>query len=335
VAPAGAAAPSFKVTPFRQLVEGQSVQVKGKNYAPDANLVVVECKAGSPSADLCDQSTAVLQQAGSNGKFTVAVLVQHLLSTTSGPADCSSDSCVINVGVADNFAATASSVDISFAHPAKTPTKGAITVPWSTPAGGTALVSATGFAANAKLSLALCTVAPASPADCTTPVAFYANSAGAGSASIVAPSTISTANTPSTDCTVFNSCEFGVWDVRSFFPTVARAFDVVAPTEPGTLTVSQTSGLHDGDTVTVSGTNWDAGKIVRIYECNGTSSSSNCNNLVKVTPGDGGTFVQSYSVKSVMSTGQAVNCLTGPCYIVLLRGISDIPIWAAQKITFA
>src|SRR6201999_1001257 len=102
--------------------------------------------------------------------------------------------------------------------------------------------------------------------DCELPNIAYADADGTASLQVHIPSSLETAGGATIDCTVGGACELAAWDARDF-STLATAPLRIAPEVPGTLTVTPSTGLHDGDSVTLTGSGWPADQYLELDEC--------------------------------------------------------------------
>ena len=149
-APASAS-PGLSVTPSSGLADGQSVSVYGTGFAADAtNINVVQCQAGSTSANSCNIAGGqFFQHTNGSGALTVSITVK----ASFGSVNCTKVTCMIvaHAGTDPNSGDTAM-MNISFgaaatsSTPAGTPTLsgGATATSGSTPGSGVEATSATG-----------------------------------------------------------------------------------------------------------------------------------------------------------------------------------------------
>jgi Neocarzinostatin family len=169
--------------------------------------------------------------------------------------------------------------------------------------------------------------------DCNSPVFVTTDGSGAFDSFFDAPSTLLTQNNASIDCTVDGACVYAAWDFRDFASTLTTAPIRIAPEIAGSLTVSPSIGLHDGDQVTVSGSGWPADQFMSFAECDGTDSSANCSNFDSELTDSNGTFSFPMTVNSVADFG-ALDCETGPCWIVATWFANQSNVTAVQPISF-
>jgi LPXTG-motif cell wall-anchored protein len=154
---------------------------------------------------------------------------------------------------------------------------------------------------------------------------------------------------PSTDCQAApGECTVFAASFEDVFATatVPLEFDPNAPpVPPPTLTVAPSSGLHDGDVVTVTGSGFTPGEQVAMLQCRGgpaDETGGNCDipGTLKYFPVDeSGDLHAAFTVKRLLHTRNFadVDCVTDPngCYLGW-AGISDIQFERGNvPITFA
>jgi hypothetical protein len=334
-APAGAAA-TIVVVPSTGLVRDQVVRVSGSGFAPNAFLVTAECKAGSISASDCDVSTAFNFSADSSGAYATDFRVRTSLSTTNGPIDCTVTDATCGIGVAESsdILGTAVTAPISFAPPAP-PQPGVLHVPPArAPADKALPMSATDFAPYSLIDTALCAADPADANDCGAAIESPADANGGFFFTVFVVKTLVTGNGDTIDCTIDGACVYAAWDTRDFGVSITTAPTRIAPEIAGTVDVTPSMGLRDGQEVTVSGTGWPADLFVALWECDGTGPHATCfNHRSPMTDANGNLLVQ-YAVQTVSPGAPPVDCGTGQCWIVVRWYLSDGSVAATQPISF-
>jgi Neocarzinostatin family len=326
--------PTVTVEPSTNLFDGQIVHVSGL-FMPQSTVVAVECKNRPDTLNFCDQSTAAFTQTDIRGAYATDMPVRRTLRTSHGTVDCArhADTCVMIVFAFSDPAGGFGQAAISFAPPGP-PARGVITAPMSVPADRTASISLSDFAPYAAIGTNLCAADPANARDCIEPHTVYVDDTGATALALQASETIRTQSKRTIDCTDTGACVYAAWDVRDFAGTLATTPVVIAPKAPGTFGVEPNAGLHDGDSVTAAGSDWPALKTIHLATCDGLSATATCVHgaIAKIRPD--GFFSKDYKVHAVSDDG-SVNCLTGPCWIIAVRYLQGIPVFAAVGITFS
>jgi dienelactone hydrolase len=96
------------LSPSRDLVDGQNLQVTWKGFAPGVSLNVLECSKSPPTAaGDCDLQTAKLLQADPNGFGTLPFQI-HTGTVGSGMCSASHAGCVVVVNEGGSMAASSS-----------------------------------------------------------------------------------------------------------------------------------------------------------------------------------------------------------------------------------
>jgi hypothetical protein len=105
---------------------------------------------------------------------------------------------------------------------------------------------------------------------------------------------------------------------------------------PGSLTVTPSTGLHDGDQVTLSGTGWPASFELEFTECDGPGATALCSNYLYASTDSDGAFSTPYTARSISVGAQYVDCETGPCWIhaAWYPNADATQVLAAQPISF-
>ena len=275
------AAATMTVTPSTGLAAGQVVQVTGSGLPAGAEVAIVECTATATTQAGCDVTNAVLVATDASGAIPTTPFT--LTTGTVGNGTCGTSAadltCVLAIGSLTGT--TLAYQPITFAAPS-TATAPSLTV---TPATGLTngqkvTITGSGFTPGDSLYATECLTTVTSPADCNV--------------STATPITVNTDGTlPSTTFTVVTgtvggaTCGTSAADAAGCVIMVANssegdraaapiAFAVPTPTTPS-VTVSKTSGLKNGQSVTVTGSGFTPGDSVYVIEClKGASGQAGC-----------------------------------------------------------
>jgi hypothetical protein len=90
--------PHVSVTPNTDLVDGQTVTVRGSGYSPSSSLGIVQCPTGADSLDDCDGRTAHSFSADAAGNYVQPLTVQRVIRRSSAgeATDCAvPGSCIV------------------------------------------------------------------------------------------------------------------------------------------------------------------------------------------------------------------------------------------------
>jgi hypothetical protein len=342
-APVGAvttAVTTMTVTPSTDLVPGQIVHVSGTGFAPNLTIAAAECEAGAVAIANCDTGSAVFPVTDANGAYAFDFAVRRSIFLAAGgtTVDCTAaaGACVIGVADTADVPGTGVSAPISFA-PLPPPQRGEITVARDrVDVGSAADVTATGFAAYSTLDTAVCAAGATGDGACAGSQPVSADATGGAEFQLYPPSALVTNDGNSIDCTVDDACAYAVWDARDFATTVATAPVRVSPIVPGTLSVTPSTGLHDGDRVQLAGSGWPGNRSIVFFECDtpAQSPTGHCMNLATALTDTGGTFGTNYTVHTTGDSPAHVDCETGPCWIYALYFADGGPVIASQPISF-
>lgn len=316
---------SVTVSPATNLVDGDEVTVAGSGWTLGANLFVAVCLTGT---DHCGGFLEVLA-ADASGDFSVSGRVRATFSSPDGAprVDCRAESCsVLAVVDLDNRATAPLSFDPS-APLLPSPTISA-TPDFDLVDGQDVTVAGSGFLPGDEWWPAQC---PATATDLSTCIVFGFDHSGVadehGEFAVTVPVQARIAASPPVDCRV-TACVLVAsalfTDVRVDIRTPI-AFDPDAPLAPTPhLAVSPSTGLIDGQVVTVHGTDFDAGEQVLLNECIGLDASVNVcdrDNGTVATAGADGTFERQLSVRPFFTQADGVeaDCPRWGCVIRAYR----------------
>ena len=111
--------PVVKVRPSKHLHDGQTVDVSGSGFGPDASIGLALCKAGPLSYADCDLSGSVIVPADSRGAFATPIAVGAHIETFAGTVDCTTapGACVLGVTNFNDPATEYSLTPLSFDVP--------------------------------------------------------------------------------------------------------------------------------------------------------------------------------------------------------------------------
>lgn len=334
-ATARAAVAKVSVDPSTNLSSEQYVDVTATGFTPDVQLASAECITGATTTNDCDLGSTFFGTSDASGGATFRLRVRAEIVIDAGPVDCTvAGACAVSVGEFFDLAGTAVSAPISFA-PVGPPEGGVLHTPEAPVATFTGIdVKGTSFTPNALIYTDECAAGATSPQDCDIPFPVVANNAGTWHFNMSVPDFLETLG-GEIDCKVHGACVFAAWDVRDFAGTLSTAPINIAPEVAGTLAVSPSSGLHDGDQVTVSGSGWPAELYINLYQCQSPAFDARCGNYANVQTDDDGSFTTQFTVHSVFDQfDQHIDCESGPCYINASWWPEGAVVAVTKKITF-
>ena len=208
--------------------------------------------------------------------------------------------------------------------------------------GDTVTVAGSGFPGNSLVGIIQCRLPTAGVQDCNMSSLAYTNtdSAGTFSTSYTPRRILYVAGSP-TDCAVADACKIGVGDVndQSITADYPIQFDpAIPPPPPPTLVVTPSTDLLNGQTVTVTGTDYPANSMVALIECLDppTTDPFNCSySTATYTMSDGfGSIATPMAVRRIVRfDGTSTDCATaGAC--VILSAVQEIGDGATASIQF-
>lgn len=234
--------PTIEVLVAGPYYDGQSVSTQLFSF-PDGTATVAECAAGSVGADLASSDCTNPQPTTvAGGSASLSYVVHASFAGKSGTVDCTTVSCVL-VGFGAS-GLVAKSPPLMFRLLSLTPSTGLHD-------GDAIAVSAGGLSPNTPYRLAHCVPGAGSvAARCEKPLPAMVTSDANGniSANVPALQRFTTGAFYSLKTCVTSSCSIAVID-NTGAVQAEQPYTLATPT----ASASPNTGLHDGDTVTVNG----------------------------------------------------------------------------------
>ncbi len=340
--PAVPAAPTISVTPATNLVQGDDVTITGSGFPGDTLLAFVQCIPGG-SQDFCNLSNIAYVTSSPSGNISTVFTPRRVLRIAGVDHDCAVESCVIGGGTVPDGSGGTATAAIAFDPSVPPPPPPVVTVTPSTNLleGETVTVTGANFEANAGMGVVQCATPPSSSgSNCNVSgVKFITvGSDGAFSTTFVVHRMLYNGGT--TDCAVAGACVIGVGSGDpSAGDTADITFDAsVPPPPPPTLTATPSTGLANGQTVTVHGAGYPASTSLGMAQCvTGDESSERCDlsNVRFVTTDAEGAFTTTFIVHtSYQSPTGPIDCkVDGFCRIG--AGVSEGGLGASALLSFA
>jgi hypothetical protein len=318
--------------PSSGLLDGQVLAVTGGGLAPKTEYALVECVAGSTDLSGCsifDLTVVKTDTGGSfSGSFTAARLINPDGSgvigvgvgvSSSDPVDCAVSACVLAVAAEDQSLPAVT--PIAFADVAIVPPTLAVDPSTGLLDGQKVTVSGTGFGAGTPVLLTEC-VEPDVTVDCDFATVALAVAADDGSlsSSYEVTRVINGGENP-VDCAQPSTCVVTATSELDPTATVSApiSFADVAIVPP-TMTVTPSTGLIDGQNVTVTGKGFRPHDEILLTECAaGSLDGSECvaeaglGNGAELTATKAGKISATFNVAEVLTLDEGtVNCLQAP-----------------------
>ena len=346
--PGPEATPMLTVTPNADLVDHQVVTVRGTGFRGHRFVDLFQCEAGSQDLGGCVIPGFGFSTLSGTGTFDVSGGLDAVIRPFGGPAvDCRTapGACeIVAFGQDDAIA----SVPLSFDPSAPLADPPTLTVTPSTGLvdGQVVQVDAAGFRPGSVLFLFVCESDVPSARRC--PNSYGASDdtrvddAGTMSAPYRVRTIIEVEGHARVDCRVarcFLSASPAPWEED--LPLVALEFDRDAPLLPDpTLTVTPSTGIVDGQTVRVTGSNWFAGEEVWVQQCRAGDRWDGCARVpfpAALVESDGSFQVAIGALRTFQDeSDREVNCLDVAC-VVRAEWITNSPNGAVVEapLTFA
>lgn len=267
------AAATITVTPSTLLVAGDVVTVAGTGYPANSLIGIIQCKVPSSSVADCNTSTLTYSPSDAAGTFSTSFTPRRILTVAGTPIDCADPgACKIGAGDVNNQSIS-DDFPIQFDPSIPPPPPPTLTVTPSTNLLNLqdVTVTGTGYPANTVVTLLECLDPPTTdPFNCSYNSASNALSDGSGNISTtITVRRIVRTQGASTDCATAGACVLlsGVNEIGDGATAPIQFDGSVPPPPPPTITVTPSTDLLNGDTVHVTGIDFDPNFPVSVSQC--------------------------------------------------------------------
>ncbi|HVB51170.1 MAG TPA: neocarzinostatin apoprotein domain-containing protein [Acidimicrobiales bacterium] len=275
--------PSVTATPSTGLIAGDSVAITGSNFTPGLSVYAIECLATATSQAGCDLATTTPITVGTDG--TLPSTAFHVESGTIGTGTCGTTAadakdCVITV-------ATSTGTDVG-ATPIAFAVAGAAPTVVVTPNTGLTnsqqvVITGTGFSAGATVAVVECIATATTVAGCdvpASPVTAVVNVDGTLPSTNFAVQTGAIGNgTCGTSATDLN-CAIVIGTLTGVLVADTLITFALVPS----VTATPATGLKNGDSVTITGSDFTAGLSVYAIECLASATGQAGCDVATATP---------------------------------------------------
>ena len=319
---APAATATISVSPADNLVRGQLVSVTGSGFGT-GGVVLIQCPAGVTPAYRCGYNTALFVTPDASGAITAGFTVHRFIRGLTGRVDCATAPDACDLVAADEGAAVLARHALAFdptapvAQPliAVTPSTGLL-------AGQAVTVTGTGFLAGDFILIHECaTIDP----HCSGAAAFATvDNNGAFSTQLTVRLRVRDGSGAATHCLAVDCIVRAESNLDlEYLADAPILFDPTQPVPPPpAITVTPSTGLLHDQSVTISGTSFDAGGFVQISECaSDAATGSYCGDyLTGLQVDTTGAFTTTASVSRLVTSFTTnvptlVDCATEPCTV--------------------
>jgi hypothetical protein len=319
--------PTITATPDTGLLDNGSVVVSGEGFDPSQFVYVLQCLA--PAADdgsNCRFNGSADVQTSPSGTFTLSVTVRRVLFLQGTATDCADPGACVLVATSGypGDGAAAAGIEFDGSVPLPPPPTATATPDTDLLDGDTVSVTGSGFSPNTQVAVIQCQAIETGDASaCNTSAYLMVQTDGSGGVTADLPvDRMLYLGSGTVDCVVVG-CRIVVAELPEGFPnaTADIAFDAsVPPPPPPTLVADPSTGLANGQTVTVHGSGYPRNRQLGMAQClTGDSSPSGCDlsNYKFVQTDDTGSFTTTFTVHiSYRSDNGPVDCRTpGLCRI--------------------
>lgn len=332
---------------------GESLKVDGTGFAPNVSLYLALCNTKVPAGGACDMANFKQVRTDAAGTFpTTAITVAGSFTGGNGSkVDCLSDPCALQTSKvgAGADASQIATLPLTFVkgstQPPK-PTKPTLVAPKVVKSGSTVKIKGSGFKPGTKITTALCKTSAKPGKQCWTAKAktVKVNSGGGFTAKVKVAKTFKSkqgkVNCGKSKCAIktwnakkpsqrssqlTHKVKFGAKTARTATVSAASAsgltpaFAVRSARAGASMSVSKTSGIASGESVTVKGSGFKPKVGLYLALCNTdvpAGGACDMSNFKQLQTDASGAF-PSTSIK-VMGTftgadGSAVDCSSDPC----------------------
>ena len=283
-------APTMTITPNAGLTSNEAVTITGSGFSPGASLAAVECIGTATTTTGCNLNAIAPIAVSSTGTISATFYVQTgpIGSGTCGTS-ASDANCLIAIGTLAGTLVASAPITFATASSTTAPSGPSITVTPSTGLtnGQTVTITGSGFTPGDSLFAVECLATATSAAGCNTAGAtpITANSDGTlpSTTFTVKTGTVGTGTgTCGTSASDLTACVISVSNATA--GDAAHAAITFAALASPTISVSPSTGLKNGESVTITGSGFIAGDSLYAVQCLATATSAAGCNASGATP---------------------------------------------------
>jgi acetyl esterase/lipase len=321
--------PTVSVTPDSNLDDLASVTVEASGLVWNRHARIMQCVADPAGRDECDWTTGTYSDVSDTGSLTVEIQARSLLDIEGRePVDCRDPGACVVAVTSDDLRSPAKSATapVVFAPDAEVATPTLSVAPDSGLVDGQVVTLSggdypVGTGTGTVVDILQCTSQP-SYGTCQWIDWTESDSAGDIDAEVPVHALLPTAD-GEVDCrTSAEPCQLVAgsgppWSIRSGRVDLDLAADGPLLPRPS-IEVSPSTGLTDGDVVTVTGTHFTPSRHVWVQICVDDDAGRCAHNVAEVaSPSSSGTFTLDLTVSESFETwdGDVVDCLATPCAV--------------------
>ncbi|HXQ58491.1 MAG TPA: neocarzinostatin apoprotein domain-containing protein, partial [Acidimicrobiales bacterium] len=328
-APTPTGSPTVTVSPSTGLLDGQAMAVTGNSFTAKTVYALVECTTGATALSSCGLTAGngTLVKSDSSGSFSTSMTAVRTITpvSTGTPVDCATAGACVLAVVARKQGIVAST-PISFADVVIIPPTVTANPSTGLLDGQTITVSGTNFNPDAEIGLAECPAGQTTvePSNCLPGTLIGADGSGSFSSSYTVTRILS-GPAGAIDCAQPSACvltAINLNDPSQSASTPISFQDIVII--PPVLAASPSTGLVDGQSITVSGKGFRPHHRYALSECvAGSTDGSECvatnglGNVTSVTAKGSGRFTTTIQVARVLTlVSGTVDCAQAPGCVI-------------------
>jgi hypothetical protein len=340
---AAAGSAVLTATPSTDLLDQQIIAVTASGLKARASYALIECQAGATDPTDCGLSDLVFATTDGAGSFSTPYTASRFLVLDGSGAtiDCAVQSCVLVAGSMKGKLSV--QTPISFQDIAVVPST--LTADPSTGLrdGQTITLSGAAFAPNAFIEVTECETT--SPLTCDFNILTLVPADANGSFSLPFSATrLLDDGTGPQDCALLATCVVMAENGNNPSQTASAPLMFAdVPLKTPKLTASPSTGLDDGDNVTVTGKGFKHHERIALTECvAGSTDAGECvafagiGNTQGVKADNSGHFSTSFNVARVLTLGGGtIDCAQAPgCVIGAIDATGFGTVRAVAPISF-
>jgi hypothetical protein len=323
-ATAGTSGATVTATPSTGLLDQQTVEVSASGLKAKTRYVLIECQAGATDPSGCGLVDVEPLKSDATGSFDAPYVVARMISlNNSGPViDCAVQACVLAVGtIKGKFVADTS---ISFEDIVVVPPALSAVPSSGLRDGQNITLSGTGFSPNAFVEFIECE--STAPTSCDVNTIYPAFSGPDGTFSTTYPVTRVIANGEGpVDCAQTTTCVIMATNESNPAQVASAPISFAdVPIKTPKLMASPSTGLDDGDNVTVAGKGFGHHHEIGLTECvagstdiNGCVGVAGLGNAAAVKANGAGRFSTTFNVSRVLTLfGATIDCAKAPGCVI-------------------
>lgn len=315
---------TLTATPSTGLLDGQLISVAASGLKPKASYALVECLAGATNSARCGFFDVEGVTSDATGAFSIPFAAARMITVNGSGStiDCAVQSCVLAV-LAGRRGKVAAQTALSFQDIAVVPPTLSADPSTALRDGQKITLSGTGFDPNSGVEIFECTSEAQTSCDDNVITFVEVNLLGSFSIPFAAARMIDDGES-SVDCALTTSCVVVAYGDSPGQTASASIMFADIPIKTPKMTASPSTGLDDGQNVTVTGKGFKHHEEVGLTECvAGSTDGSECvaeagiGNADEVRADKSGHISATFNVARILTLfGQTIDCAQAPGCVI-------------------